>query len=483
MEAIDILIDLCNKQINAQAEWNAKLIKGEGSNRKYYRLTHNGISYIGVLGENSTENNAFICLSKHFRQKGLPVPEVYQVSEDGLCYIQEDLGNTSLFESIASGIKTHQFNDNEIEILKKTIAILPKLQFEGGKGLDYKICYPLPEMDRRCVLWDLNYFKYDFLKLVKADFDEPALEDDFQRLADDLMQEKAESFMYRDFQSRNVMIKNGEPYMIDFQGGRKGPNLYDLASFVWQAKANYPTEVKKILVDTYFEHLQAFEQIDRDAFDQQLQLMVLFRTLQVLGAYGYRGLFEKKAHFIESIPFAIQNLKDILAQGSAKNYPHLQQVLTALTEKKELQIKEKKTYDLSKLTVKVYSFSYKKGIPSDDSGNGGGYVFDCRGVHNPGKYDQYKPLTGRDKPVIDFLENDGEILKFLENIYNLADAHVQRYIERGFSSLMFSFGCTGGQHRSVYSAQHVAEHIAKKFGVKVILEHREQNIKETFNAD
>lgn len=135
----------------------------------------------------------------------------------------------------------------------------------------------------------------------------------------------------------------------------------------------------------------------------------------------------------------------------------------------------------STLEITIYSFSYRKDLPKDPSGNGGGYVFDCRAIHNPGRYDEYKPLTGLDKPVIDFLEKDGEITGFLGHIYPLADQHIMRYQERGFSYLMFSFGCTGGQHRSVYAAQHLADYIAEKYKVKVILHHREQNILRQYN--
>ena len=258
-----------------------------------------------------------------------------------------------------------------------------------------------------------------------------------------------------------------------------------MASFVWQAKANYPENVKEILVKAYLESLRKYQTVDEAQFKKRLNLFVLFRMIQVLGAYGYRGLFEKKKHFIESIPFAVANLCGLIERNDFSAYSYLISVLTKLPECQllnEMHTEEKPQLDASKLVVKVYSFSYKKGIPADDSGNGGGYVFDCRGVHNPGKYDEYKPLTGLDQPVIDFLEKDGEILKFLSSVYALADAHVQRYMERGFTSLMFSFGCTGGRHRSVYSAQHVAEHIAKKYGVKVILIHREQGLETILNG-
>jgi hypothetical protein len=327
-------------------------------------------------------------------------------------------------------------------------------------------------------MWDLNYFKYCFLKATGLDFEEDKLEDDFQRMADVLMRSQSSTFMYRDFQSRNVMIKDGEPWFIDFQGGRKGPFYYDVASFLWQAKANLPDAFRKDLLKEYLDSLRKYQPIDENYFNEQLRHFVLFRTLQVLGAYGFRGYFEKKPHFMQSVPFAIANLRELLTVPY-KEYPYMTELLRRLVNMKQF------TDELSKhqLTVKVMSFAYKKGIPNDVTGNGGGFVFDCRGVNNPGKYDRYKPFTGLDKQVIQFLEDDGEILKFLEHCYALVDASVTRYLERGFTNLMVSFGCTGGQHRSVYSAQHMAEHLHKKFNIKVELVHREQDIEQNFEVN
>ncbi|WP_278366122.1 RapZ C-terminal domain-containing protein, partial [Phocaeicola barnesiae] len=330
---------------------------------------------------------------------------------------------------------------------------------------------------RRSILWDLNYFKYCFLKATGLEFQEDKLEDEFEHMAEILMRSASATFLYRDFQSRNVMIKDGEPYFIDFQGGRKGPFYYDVASFLWQAKANLPDSLRMELVSHYIDALREYKPVDETYFKSQLRHFVLFRTLQVLGAYGFRGYFEKKPHFIQSVPFAVENLRQLL-KDDFPEYPYLCEMLRNLTELKQFTDERKKR----QLTVKVMSFAYKKGIPEDPTGNGGGYVFDCRAVNNPGKYDRYKPYTGLDENVIRFLEEDGEITRFLEHVYALVDAHVQRYIERGFTNLSVCFGCTGGQHRSVYSAQHVAEHISRKFGVKVQLIHREQNIEQIFEA-
>ena len=316
-----------------------------------------------------------------------------------------------------------------------------------------------------------------FAKATGLDFQESQLEDDFQKLSDVLLRNSSATFLYRDFQSRNVMIKDGEPYFIDFQGGRKGPVYYDVASFIWQAKAKFPEDLRQELLSDYLEALRTFIPVDEAYFRSQLKHFILFRTLQVLGAYGFRGYFEKKPHFIQSVPFAINNLRQLL-HDDYPEYPYLCTVLRNLTGLKQF------SDDIQKrmLEVKIVSFAYKKGIPNDPSGNGGGFVFDCRAVNNPGKYERYNHFTGLDEPVISFLEEDGEISHFLTQAYTMVDASVKRYMDRGFTNLMVCFGCTGGQHRSVYSAQHMAEHLHDKFGIKIHLIHREQNIEQIFDA-
>lgn len=452
-------------------------LPSSGSNRRYFRISGSGITLIGAKGTSIEENIAFMEIAKHFKLKGLPVPQVLCASESKEFYLQEDLGDITLFNTIQQGRETSNFSPDEISLLKKTIATLPKLQFEGGKGLDYSICFPQPEFDERNVWFDCNYFKYCFLKTTGIEFSEIKLHDDLTKMAADLLEGgNEEVFMYRDFQARNVMLVNDNPYFIDFQGGRKGPLYYDLASFVWQAKANYPTELKETLIETYREALKPYKDIPKEEFYRKLRLFVLFRTMQVLGAYGFRGYFEKKPHFLQSVPFAIDNLRKLIKDQPFTEYPYIQEILEELTSMSQFS-------DLRaerKLEVRIFSFSYKKGIPVDTSGNGGGYVFDCRAINNPGKYDHFKHFTGLDKEVIDFLEKDGEVTKFLSHVYELADAHVARYVQRKFTNLMFSFGCTGGQHRSVYCAQHLAEYLAKKYNISVILYHREQDIKQEF---
>ena len=493
---------------------NVQKLPGAGSNREYYRITGtDGNSIIGVIGTSRDEDHAFVYLAQHFSQRKLPVPQIFAVSDDELCYLQSDLGDVSLFDAIKGGRDTGgRYNVKEKELLVKTIRELPNIQLRGARGLDFSNCYPQPEFDSDNVLFDLNYFKYCFLKATELDFHELKLEANFRLFAKDLTSEKLDSFMYRDFQARNIMLdQKSNPYFIDFQGGRKGPYYYDLASFLWQASANYSFKLRRELVYEYYNSLKNYTEVPSVRhFVERLNLFVLFRTLQVLGAYGFRGYFEHKKHFIDSIPPAIQNLKELL-KLNCFHYPYMMNMLKRLTDLPQFAQTEEPSLNRSDglkittdplyksrpqdgpatfsnfdhngpLIVKVFSFSYRRGIPDDDSGNGGGYVFDCRSTHNPGRYEPYKKLTGLDEPVIRFLEDDGEILTFLDSVYKLADAHVRRYIQRGFTSLMFSFGCTGGQHRSVYSAQHLAEHINDKFGVEVRIVHREQNISTILKA-
>lgn len=475
---------------------------GSASHRRYFRLWGDGFSVIGVEGTDPEENQAFLTLDRHFASKGIRVPSV--LAEEGLCYLQEDLGGDSLFDVAVAG---GHFNE---DLLCATLAALPKIQVEGAQGLAWSVCYPQPSFDGRMVDFDLNYFKYDYLKLTGAEFNEIRLQEDFDRLKADLLAEPSDTFLYRDFNARNVMVKDGEPWFIDFQGGRRGPVYYDVASFVWQAKAAYPAALREKLVCTYMDALKAYMPIDEQHFRERLRLFVLFRQLQVLGCYGFRGLWEKKQYFADSIPFALQNLRELLP---FPQYPYLTEVLTMLSVPEGTQVSKpmaalgrvrgrgpqpvleehgelgrtegaKRPEGLEtcvpagseQLTVTIYSFSFKKGIPEDASGNGGGYVFDCRGTHNPGKYEEYKQMTGLDQPVIDFLEKDGEILRFLDGVYSVVDHHVKRFMERGFTHLQVSFGCTGGQHRSVYCAEHLAAHLVKEYGVKVHLIHRERGV-------
>ena len=450
------------------------MIKQQGSNRIYSRETDpSGRSIIRVVGTNRDENRAFIYMARHFRALGLPVPELYSVSPDEMTYTQEDLGDTLLFDHL-----------DDYTLLSRTIRALAHMQVTGARDFDWSVCFPVPAMDERSIRWDLNYFKYCFLKFTGIEFSEPRLEDEFDRLVQRLTtndQGLPPTFLYRDFQSRNVMIRDAQPWFIDFQGGRRGPTQYDVASFLWQARANFAPELRERLIDEYLDELRQLQpSLAENAWREALPHFVLFRTLQVLGAYGFRGYHERKPHFLQSIPNALRNLRDILAR--LPEYPYLREIADCLSAKRsnsETVVQAQPVLQRSGLVVTVYSFSFKKGIPADDSGNGGGYVFDCRSTHNPGKYEEYKSLTGLDQPVIDFLEADGEILRFLESVYRLVDHHVERFLERGFTHLQVAFGCTGGQHRSVYSAEHLAHHLKEKYNINIELIHRERNIRKT----
>lgn len=459
----------------------SQTIQQQGSNRRYSReVDAQGKTYIRVEGTNKEENSAFIYLSQHFASKGLPVPQVYWVSEDGMSYTQDDLGNLLLFDAIRHGRETGEFSVEEKDLLARTLRALAHIQIKGAEDVDWSYCFPVPAMDERSIRWDLNYFKYCFLKGTKIEFSEPLLEDEFDRLTALILAQPADSFLYRDCQSRNVMIKDGQPFFIDFQGGRRGPTQYDVASFLWQAKANIPAALREELVEVYLDELQSLlPSFDKQAWKDALPHFVLFRTLQVLGAYGYRGFFERKQHFIQSIPNALRNLRAVL-ECMRDDYPYLctiaaQLVSTILSDTTADEISQNLPTP-NALLVTVYSFSFKKGLPTDESGNGGGYIFDCRSTHNPGKYEQYKQLTGLDQPVIDFLEKDGEITTFLQSVDKLIDHHVERFLERGFTHLQVCFGCTGGQHRSVYSAEYTAKRLHAKYGVRVHLIHRERGI-------
>ena len=510
------------KLINLYRAWcgrqprYCRQLSGAGSNRTYIRITGGeGQTVIGVIGTSRDENHAFVSLARHFTNKQLPVPEILAVSSDELRYLQTDLGDVSLFDAIRGGRDAGgRYNQYEKQLLVNAIKALPDIQIRGAQGLDWNCCYPQPEFNVDSVRFDLNYFKYCFLKATELDFHELKLEANFRMFAKDLVSEPSNSFLYRDFQARNIMLDGqGKPYFIDFQGGRKGPFYYDLASFLWQASAKYPFKLRRELVYEYYYSLKNYTEVPSVRhFVERLSQFVLFRMLQVLGAYGFRGYFERKKYFLDSIPPAMENLRDLLKIGSqAFPYPYLMEILERLTQlpqfapaeasapvcrdgfrTSDFNIYESHPQDgpatFSKydgkgpLVVRVFSFSYRKSIPEDSSGNGGGYVFDCRSTHNPGRYEPYKKLTGLDESVIRFLEDDGEILTFLAHVYDLADHHVQRYIQRGFISLMFSFGCTGGQHRSVYCAQHLAEHLHEKFGIEVHITHREQGISQVLTT-
>ena len=452
----------------------AEPMTGSGSHRQYFRLTAGDRSAVGVIGTDVEENRAFLTLDRHFAARGIHVPEILAVSDDGMCYLQEDLGTTLLYDLLAHGRENGAYDPQERALLCRTLAALPKIQFEGGAGLDWNVCYPEPAFGERMIRFDLNYFKYCFLKATGLEFNEVRLQDDFDRLCADLLEDTCDTFMYRDFQARNVMVRDDELYFIDFQGGRRGPFYYDVASFVWQARARYPESLREEMIAAYLDALKAYvPDVDEAAFRDRLRLFVLFRTLQVLGTYGFRGYFEKKPHFLASVPYAMDNLR-ALVRTPFEAYPYLNGILTKLTTMSQFY----ETAEDRRLEVSIWSFAFKKGVPVDKSGNGGGYVFDCRSINNPGKFEYYRQFNGMDAEVIKFLEDDGEVFGFLEHVYALVDPHVRRFMERKFTHLQVCFGCTGGQHRSVYCAEHLAKHLRREFDIRITVTHRELDIEK-----
>lgn len=452
------------------------MLCGAGSNRAYYRLAGEDSSVIGVIGTSSEENRAFVALAKAFADAGIPVPCVLSVSADGLCYLQNDLGNETLFMAMRQSREAGCFSPSDTMMLCKVMSYLPHIQYRVPQFFDFSLCYPVSDFNERTVKWDLNYFKYCFLKGVGVEFNEWLLEDEFDKLTQLLLADNEDTFLYRDFQSRNVMVSGGEPCFIDFQGGRRGPVYYDVASFVGQARACYTPDVVERMIDAYLASLAQYKKVDREDFIARLSLFRIFRLLQNLGTYGYRGLFERKKAFVEVIPAALEQLK-VLLDAVKKDYPCLYGLVCEISES-PLFVKD----DVKELTVDVISFSYRRGIPDDTSGNGGGFVFDCRAIHNPGRYEPYRKLTGMDEPVIRFLEEKSNIAAFLDNAYAMVDEMVGTYKERGFTHIQVCCGCTGGQHRSVYSAEHIARHVAEKFGVKVVVTHKMQGVKYVIPA-
>ncbi len=450
-----------------------EVLPPSGSYREYCRIKSQNHQALGTWNTDVSENRAFLEFSKHFRNEGIAVPEIYVVNEDKTCYIQEDLGSLTLFDYLSRTRETEGFSEKIIAVYKRVLRELPKIQIVAGKNIDYRYCYPRAAFDKQSMMWDLNYFKYYFLKLAKIPFDEQALEDDFQHFSDYLLTTGNDFFMFRDFQSRNIMLHDNKVIFIDYQGGRKGALQYDLASLLYDAKADIPQSARNELLDFYLDELEKFTTINREEFKAYFTGYVLIRIMQAMGAYGFRGFYEKKEHFLKSIPFALENLSYLLRNNNIpEKLPELFKVLEAVSQSVFLK---KIGAQQNRLTVSICSFSYKKGLPEDTSGNGGGFIFDCRAIHNPGRYEPYKQLTGKDPEVADFLEKQSEIGDFLKHVYFIVDQSVETYLSRGFTHLSVCFGCTGGQHRSVYSAEKLADHLKNKFPVNVVLTHREQD--------
>lgn len=448
-----------------------------GSDRHYFRIISKNNCALGVFNPDARENLAFIEFSKHFKSKNICVPTIYAEDIGNNAYLIEDLGDMTLFNFLTEERKKSkgEFSQPLMDIYKKVIGELPKIQIYAGEGLNYSLCYPRSDFDKQSMMWDLNYFKYYFLKLGGILFDEQALEDDFQKFTDYLLTADKKYFLFRDFQSRNIMIKDEKIYFIDYQGGRRGALQYDLASLLYDAKADIPDEIRIQLLNFYINKLQNYIKTDSKTFKEYFYGFVIIRILQALGAYGFRGFYEKKAHFLASIPYALDNLKSLLEKPDLKfDFPTLKSVLNAVANSERLRSLAAKS---NNLTILINSFSFKRGIPVDETGHGGGFVFDCRALPNPGRYEQYKTLTGKDLSVIDFLKKEESVDQFFSHIEFIVSQSVDNYLARGFDYLTVNFGCTGGQHRSVYLAEKLAAKLKDKYNLNLVLRHREQEMK------
>jgi aminoglycoside/choline kinase family phosphotransferase len=470
--SLDVLKKLFEQHFHAPPERIVPL-QGDlgGSGRKIVRLANAKTSVIGILYGVHEENLAFLEFSKHFRRHGLPVPEIYAEDLSSGAYLEEDLGDTTLFEFLSKNRTAGSIAPAVVEAYRKVVAVLPRFQVEAARDLNYSVCYPISSFDRQSIAWDLNYFKYYFLRLAGIPFNEQALEDDFSRLTEFLLGAPRDYFLYRDFQSRNIMLRNGDPFFVDYQGGRKGALQYDIASLLYDAKADLPPELRQQLLDHYLDRLSSFIQLDRAAFLQHFYGYVYIRIMQALGAYGFRGFFERKLHFLQSVPYALKNLRWLL------HHVRLPIPLPALMDAFKGMLASEKLQGLAceaeNLIVRIFSFSFHQGWPKDETGNGGGFVFDGRSLPNPGREERFKTLTGKDELVIDYLNQQESVHQFLAGVLSLVDSSIGNYQQRGFKNLMVSFGCTGGQHRSVFLAEQLAKRLRGRNGLEVTVRHLE----------
>lgn len=460
-------------------------VAGDGSQRTYHRLlAADGSSLIGAFGPDPDENRAFLSFSRAFRGIGLPVPEILAVDEPAGVWLAEDLGETTLFTFLeaARAREPGPFPASALPIYRRVLEILPRFQVEGDAAIDYSVAHPHSAFDRQSILWDLNYFKYHFLKLAHIPFHEGRMERDFERLIGSLLEAPREFFLYRDFQSRNIMLQDGEPRFIDYQGGRRGALQYDVASLLYDAKAALPEAVREELLDGYLDALEEHVDVDRDSFLAHYRGYVLVRIMQAMGAYGYRGFFERKPRFLQSVPYAATNIRRLLAQGLPVALPELERAFERIVE--EWAAPPAEGVEAGGLTVHVHSFSYRRGYPEDVAGHGGGFVFDCRALPNPGRLKEYRTSTGRAHAVARFLEAEPGFGPFWDSVRTLVDAQVDVYRQRGFTSLSIAFGCTGGQHRSVYLAEKLGRHLEANYpDTRVRIAHREETFWPAAEAD
>jgi aminoglycoside/choline kinase family phosphotransferase len=467
---MDVLKNLFEQHFQTPVD-RIQPLKGQlgGSGRRIFRLANAKATAIGILHSVREENVAFLEFSRHFRRHGLPVPEIYAEDLSHGAYLEEDLGDTTLFEFLSKNRTGDTIGPEVIEAYRKVVAALPRFQVDAGRDLNYKVCYPRASFDRQSIAWDLNYFKYYFLRLAGIPLNEQELEDDFGRLTKVLLSVNREFFLYRDFQSRNIMLRDGEPYFLDYQGGRKGALQYDIASLLYDGKADLPPDLRQHLLNHYLEHLSQHTDVKREAFMQYYYAYVYVRIMQALGAYGFRGFYERKPHFLQSVPYALKNLQWLLDNVELPvALPALMDAFRNMIQSEKLQ---KIASETENLVIRVFSFSYRRGLPNDESGHGGGFVFDARALPNPGREERYKDLTGRDAAVVEYLQQHESVHQFLASVMSLVDASIATYQRRGFKHLMISFGCTGGQHRSVYLAEQLAKRLSGRSGIEVAVRH------------
>ena len=451
-------------------------LPGDGSSRTYRRLVgEDGGTVIGAFGPDREENRAFLSFSRSFRGAGLPVPEVVAADEERGVWLLEDLGDTTLFDALREERrrKGSRLPRPILDVYRRVLEILPRFQIEGHRVIDYSVAYPRAAFDRQSILWDLNYFKYHFLKLAHVTFNEERLERDFDRLAGFLLDADLDHFLYRDFQSRTILLRDGEPWFIDYQGGRRGALQYDVASLLYDAKADIPARNRDALLEHYLDALEVHIDVDRRAFRELYRGYVLVRVMQAMGAYGYRGFFERKPRFLESVPLAARNIAQILDEGLPVRLPEIEAAFRRIVDE---WAGGGESDDVGTgLIVVVTSFSYRHGYPHDVGGHGGGFVFDCRAIPNPGRLPEHRDSTGLDHDVVAYIEGQPELEPFWDSARSLVDVQVGEYLRRGFTSLSIAFGCTGGQHRSVYLAERLARHLQERFpAVRVRVVHREE---------
>jgi aminoglycoside/choline kinase family phosphotransferase len=470
--SMDVLSKMFEAHFHSAVE-QAQPLQGDlgGSGRKITRLSNERATAIGVSYGVREENRAFLEFSKHFFKHGLPVPQIYGEDLDQGAYLEEDLGDTTLFQFLSKNRHAEQVAAPVAEAYRKVVAVLPRFQVEAGRDVDYSVCYPIGSFDRQSVAWDLNYFKYYFLRLAGVPFNEQALENDFSQLSDFLMSADRDYFMYRDFQSRNIMLCDGQPFFVDYQGGRKGALQYDIASLLFDAKADLPPELRQDLLNDYLDALERYIPVDRQAFLRHYYAYVYVRLMQAMGAYGFRGFYERKTHFLQSVPYAMKNLRWLQHHVDLPvALPTLMGAFRDILASQKLQALANETENLA---VHIFSFSFHRELPKDETGHGGGFVFDGRSLPNPGREERFKALTGKDAPVMEYLNQQESVHQFLASVMSLVDASVASYRRRGFRNLMVSFGCTGGQHRSVFLAEQLARHFRAMNGVEVAVRHIE----------